>query len=314
MSRCEGCINSSRLAWECSLQRGDVGSSEQVAIHYVRLFIEFQRAYTHLCSAELSIYRRSLGCKSVIFCLRNRCACAHALLHSIVCVGHSLRCYVGILHCRLISRTRIKVLCHHIVGNYLAYGVCALTIYTTYAGTVCRSCDIVALCRIRQSIVFSAAYSVTRGCIPCVPCRRGIHLEVEYVASAVADVVGHVPVFTLATCRADCSSLDVDIRGVNEECLFACWQLTPVPVGDYIVKLIGNAVVVYLDAFWISFRIEVSILILLYVNQLQFAVSTCSNGDRYVGLPGVSHRSTCIGIYYLVVDVYATLDIPVVRL
>ena len=132
----------------------------------------------------------------------------------------------------------------------------------------------------------------------------------------MANVVRHVP--TVAFRSNSNISITVHISLVNEESPLSCWQLAPVPIAYYVIPAVRNAVVVYLYSVSCTQRITicvvVSILVLLNVNQFQLTVSASSDGDRYMSLLSICRWRTCVSIYNLVIDVYATLDIPVVSL
>ena len=106
---------------------------------------------------------------------------------------------------------------------------------------------------------------------------------------------------------------------LDEELLLVGAQLAPVPIADDVVQHERLGAVVHLHAVLADLcRLSsigiVGIEVGLHVDELQLAVRTGGNGQRDVLLAGVGRRRAGIGRHHLVVDVDATLDIPVVGL
>ena len=91
----------------------------------------------------------------------------------------------------------------------------------------------------------------------------------------------------------------------------------PIPPSDDVVELVGHTLVIDLHTVCANllclFKITiVSIEARLYVEQLQLTIRTGRDGQRNLHLLRVCGSRTGICRYYLVVDIYLTLDIPVV--
>ena len=109
---------------------------------------------------------------------------------------------------------------------------------------------------------------------------------------------------------------DVDTSLLDKVILLALCELMPIPPSDDIVQQISRTFIVNLHTIGThlggsSLVAIVSIKAGLYVEQLQLTIRTCRNGQRDFHLLRVGCRRTCVCRYHLIVDIYFTLDEPV---
>ena len=110
---------------------------------------------------------------------------------------------------------------------------------------------------------------------------------------------------------------DIDTSFLDKVVLFVLCQLMPIPPSDDIVQFIGHTLIVNLHTIdthlaGSSLVAIVGIEAWLYVEQLQLAIRACRDGQRNLHLLRVGCRRTCVCGYHLIVDVYLTLNEPVV--